>query len=133
MNIEELQEAVEADVIAGLADELEPRDFTVVGPFASQGALIDTEGTFAVVQWIYRGIDNRQGFNALWPTGTEVRVPGLTVVDTKSDPVLFYRHVDWNEVNSQLGGSLGRTSAPELIKSPDEARANATRDFARRV
>lgn len=129
MNVEELQAAVKADVITGLEDELEPRDFAIVGPFASQGALIDTEGTFAVVQWMYYGIDNRQGFNALWPTGIEIRVPGLTVVDMTSDPVLFYRHVDWNEVNSQLGGSLGRTSAPELIKSPDRARANAARDF----
>ena len=80
-----------------------------VGPFAETGPLID--GHFAVVQWRYRGGDtNARSFNGLWPTAECIEVRGLTVVDTSRPRWLFHRHVDWNRVNSQLGGSRGRTS-----------------------
>ena len=118
--------AVEADVLDGLDDFLRPLDrpgdpaFVLDGPFAASGALVDEP--FAVVGWRYRGVDDGAGFNGMWPTGKVVTVCGLTIIDTSSDDWTFHRHVDWNGVDSQLGGSRGRTSSPVLVKKPDEAR-----------
>ena len=111
---EEIIAAVRADVEEGLRRLLPARSdehegFELLGPFLEHGALID--GDFGVVQWRYRGGDvNPKGFNGLWPTAKRIEVRGLTVVDVGSDPWLFHRHVDWNAVNSQLGGSRGRNS-----------------------
>lgn len=121
-----LVDAVQRDVCDGLDDYLRPLDrpgdpaFALDGPFASAGALIDDP--FAVVGWRYRGVDDGAGFNGMWPTGKVVTVSGLTIVDTSADEWSFHRHVDWNGVDSQLGGSRGRTSSPVLVKKPDEAR-----------
>ncbi len=109
----EIIAGVEADVVAGLGSMLalvhDHDGFEVVGPFAEVGPLID--GDFAVVQWRYRGGDTSpRSFNGLWPTGECIEVRGLTVVDISGEAWLFHRHVDWNLVNSQLGGSRGRTS-----------------------
>lgn len=105
--------AVQTDVIDGLGAMLPAvhahDGFEVVGPFADRGPLVD--GDYAVVQWRYRGGDTSpRSFNGLWPTGECIEVRGLTVVDTSGPTWLFHRHVDWNAVNSQLGGSRGRTS-----------------------
>jgi hypothetical protein len=115
----ELVAAVEADVRAGLDGFVHPLEFTVVGPFADRGALVD--GPFAAVQWQLVGVDDGRGFNGMWPTGKSVCVAGLTVIDRRGEPWLFHRHVDWNLVNAQLGGSRGRTSSPLLVKKPEEA------------
>jgi hypothetical protein len=112
--------AVEDDVRRGLGSRLHPLEFTLTGPFADRGALID--GSFAVVQWTFRGVDDGEGFNGMWPTGKSVRVTGVTVIDLSADPWQFHRHVDWNALNAQLGGSRGRTSSPLLVKKPEEAR-----------
>jgi hypothetical protein len=112
-------QAVEADVRDGLDDMLRPLSFSLVGPFADEGALVD--GSFAVVQWALDGVDDGAGFNGMWPTGKAVRVTGVTVVDRRSNPWVFHRHVDWNSLNAQLGGSRGRTSSPLLVKRPEEA------------
>lgn len=121
-----LVNAVERDVCDGLDDFLRPLDrpgdpaFALDGPFAGSGVLVDDP--FAVVGWRYRGVDDGVGFNNMWPTGKVVTVTGLTIVDTGPEAWLFHRHVDWNGVDSQLGGSRGRSSSPLLVKKPDEAR-----------
>ncbi|MEL6982581.1 MAG: hypothetical protein AAFO29_09165, partial [Actinomycetota bacterium] len=109
----EINAAVQTDVIDGLGSMLpavhDHDGFDIVGPFAGTGPLVD--GDYAVVQWRYRGGDTSpRSFNGLWPTGECIEVRGLTVVDMSGDDWLFHRHVDWNAVNSQLGGSRGRTS-----------------------
>ena len=111
--------AVRADVERGLRNELAPVDFATVGPFAEPGALVDPP--FAVVSWRFVGIDCRRGFNGMWPTAKQVEVRGVTIVDTSASPWVFHRHVDWNAVNSQLGGSRGRSSTPIPVRSAEDA------------
>ena len=110
---DEIIAAVKRDVEEGLGSMLpalhDHDGFALSGPFADSGPLVD--GDFAVVQWRYRGGDTSpRSFNGLWPTGECIEVRGLTVVDRRGERWLFHRHVDWNAVNSQLGGSRGRTS-----------------------
>lgn len=118
--VDRVRAAVAEDVAAGLGPLLQQLDFAFVGPFTERGALVDAP--YVVVEWRYTGVDNGDGFNGMWPTGKQVVVPGLTIVDTSPDQWLFHRHVDWNTVNSQLGGSRGRASTPLPVKRPDEAR-----------
>jgi hypothetical protein len=115
-----LIKAVERDTRDGLGEHLHWLDFRTAGPFADHGALIDE--AFGVVQWELEGIDDGPGFHAMWPTGKKVTVSGLTVVNLGQKPWTFHRHVDWNGLNTQLGGSRGRSSSPILIKGADEAR-----------
>lgn len=112
--------AVFDDVVAGLDGLLAPVSFTLDGPFAASGALV--EGDNAVVVWLFTGVDNGEGFNNLWPTAKVVTVRGVTIVDTSASEWLFHRHVDWNGVSAQLGGSLGRSATPLLVKKPEDAR-----------
>lgn len=125
---DDVVDAVEADVRAGLQGMLRPLSFNVVGPFREQRALID--GPFAVVQWALDGVDDGSGFNGMWPTGKAVRVTGVTVVEHANKPWLFHRHVDWNSLNAQLGGSRGRSSSPLLVKRPEEAQYLAALCYA---
>jgi hypothetical protein len=107
------------DVLDGLADYLQAESFDVVGPFAATGALID--GGIAVEQWEFVGIDNGKGFNNLWPTAKRVLVRGVTFVELDEEPRQFHRHVDWNGVSSQLGGSLGRAATPIVVTKREDA------------
>jgi hypothetical protein len=117
---EDIVKEVYEDVRAGLSEHLTPTSFALDGPFADRGALVD--GDLAVVQWVFEGVDNRVGFNNLWPTAKHVTVRGVTFVDLDARPHQFHRHVDWNGVSSQLGGSLGRAASPLLVKKPEDAR-----------
>ncbi len=112
--------AVRADVLAGFADLLSAGTFALTEPLAGLGALVD--GDFAVVAWELHGVDNLSGFNNLWPTAKLVTVTGVTIVDRRPDPWLFFRQVDWNALNAQLGSANGRSTSPLLIKHPDTAR-----------
>lgn len=112
-------DAVAADVLVGLGTHLRVLELELDGPFADRGALVD--GDLAVAGWRLRGIDDRAGFNGMWPTGKAVHVHGVTIVDRSVEPWRFHRHVDWNALNAQLGGSRGRTSGPLLVKRPEEA------------
>ena len=124
--------AVEADVLTGFDGVLTPMSFDVSGPFADRQVL--AEGAFAVVSWTFKGIDNGRGFNNMWPTAKRVTVFGLTIVDTSTgddaDGWEFHRHIDWNGVNAQLGGSQGRSSAPVLVKKSEFAVGLAEWDLA---
>jgi hypothetical protein len=114
-----IADAVFTDVITGLDGLLTPMSFALDGPFQDAGAVID--GDIAVVVWRFVGIDNGRGFNNLWPTAKRVTVRGVTIVDRSDEPWQFHRHIDWNGVNAQLGGSLGRSSAPIFVKAPEHA------------
>lgn len=123
VTIEELHRQVEDDVKEGLQDFLEMIRFEIVKPFDKVEALVD--GDLAAVQWVYEGFDCCGGLNGMWPTGKPVSVRGLTLVDTSGEETLFSRHVDWNAVNSQLGGSRGRASTSVRASNIAEATANA--------
>ena len=107
---EPIVRAVHDDVRAGLAPYLQAESFDLDGPFAAAGALV--EGTTAVVQWVFVGIDNGKGFNNLWPTGQAHHRAGRDIRRHVRGAVAFHRHIDWNGVSSQLGGSLGRCRHP---------------------
>jgi hypothetical protein len=107
------------DVRQGLEPYLHAISFDVEGPFAATGALL--QDPYAVVQWVFVGVDDGIGFNNLWPTAKQVTVRGLTIVDRSEDVWQFHRHVDWNSVSSQLGGSLGRSATPILVKKREDA------------
>ena len=111
--------AVYDDVRVGLADYLRAVSFDVDGPFAATGALV--EGSLAVVQWLFVGIDDGKGFNNLWPTAKKIEVRGVTFVELDPEPRRFHRHVDWNGVSSQLGGSLGRAATPLIVTAREDA------------
>jgi hypothetical protein len=107
------------DVRDGLAEYLHPVSFDVDGPFAAAGALVADR--FAVVQWVFVGVDDGKGFNNLWPTAKTITVRGVTIVDMGKKNWEYHRHIDWNGVSSQLGGSLGRSATPLLVKKPEDA------------
>ena len=120
--------AVERDTLTGFADRLSGLRFDLAPPLdALGGALVD--GSFGVVAWHLRGVDDLDGFNHMWPTAKEVLVHGVTIVATGTDPWTFHRQVDWNGLNAQLGGSGGRASSPLLVKSSEEARFFAALHF----
>ena len=92
--------------------------FALAPPTDRVGPIVDRG--FAVVNWTFVGLDVGRGFNRMWPTGKLVTARGVTFLDLSTG--LFQRHVDWNGINSQLGGSRGRASAPLLVKQPEAAR-----------
>jgi len=112
--------AVYDDVVTGVGDLLTPLSFELAGPFAASGALV--EGDTAIVVWTFVGVDNGRGFNNLWPTAKRVTMRGVTIVEMGDEPWLFHRHIDWNAVNAQLGGSLGRAATPLFVRKPEHAR-----------
>ena len=73
------------------------------------------------MSWKFTGIDRRSGFNGMWPTAKSIEVRGVTVVDSSGEEPVFHRNVDWNAVNSQLGGSRGRSSTPILVRKAEDA------------
>lgn len=125
---DEIVEAVRQDVLAGIGHLLNEVEFRPTGPFAHQRALVD--GPFAAVQWTFEGVDCCDGFGGMWNTGKCVEVRGLTVVDMSGDTILFQRHIDWNAVNSQLGGSRGRTAGDaDYVLDFKTARNNAEQAY----
>ena len=121
-------EAVDRDVTLGLQHHLRRLRFTPTGLFADRGAVVD--GPHAVVQWLFVGVDCCEGFGGMWNTGRQIEVHGVTVVDTSGDEWIFDRHVDWNSVNAQLGGSRGRAVTDDRFAiDRDAARANAELAF----
>ncbi len=124
----EVVRAVYDDVVDGLRDHLHPLSFDVEGPFATPGALLSDP--YAVVQWVFVGVDDGEGFNNLWPTAKKITVRGVTIVDRSPADWLFHRHIDWNAVSSQLGGSLGRSATPLLVRSREDARFYAADHYS---
>lgn len=120
--LEALQAVVKRDAQDGLAGFLKLTDFSFVDIFGVAQALVD--GDFAAVQWVFEGVDC-EGLNGMWPTGKVVVVRGLTLVDTRTVDLRFSRHIDWNSVNSQLGGSRGRSASDAWHANENEAKAAA--------
>jgi hypothetical protein len=127
ISIEELNDAVHKDVTSGLERHLRELSFRTVRPFGAIDGLID--GDYAAIQWVYEGVDCQGNLNGMWPTGKAIEVRGLTLVDTTGDEPVFSRHIDWNAVNSQLGGSRGRASSAVRCGNFEEARAMAVEKF----
>ena len=71
------------------------------------GTVDGPSGTpFTTVQWVHRGRNEgpRDPFIGLAPTGAEVEVHGVTLVEDRGgDEPLFHRYVDWVGVFDQLG------------------------------
>jgi hypothetical protein len=90
------------------------------GPgFALSELFASTEGEvtnqhLSALGWTWGGRDT-VGFNGLAPTGREIVVHGVTIVEVREgDDPLYHRFIDWTHVAGQLGlGFIGRTSTPE--------------------
>ena len=77
-----------------------------------------SDAAFTAVQWVHRGRNAGAGsdpFIGLAPTGTEVEVHGVTLIEEiDGGPVLFRRYVDWVGVFDQLGLAVnGRLAVSE--------------------
>lgn len=68
------------------------------------------DSAFTAVRWVHRGTNTGTDdpFLGLAPTGDEVEVHGITLVEDRGDgePV-FHRFVDWVGVFDQLGMAVG--------------------------
>ncbi|MBV8950425.1 MAG: hypothetical protein JOZ99_06090 [Actinobacteria bacterium] len=94
---------VGADVIEGLGAAFEPVEedtFTVTEAFSATDAI--TTDAVAAVPWEYRCV-HAGAFQGLFPTGRELRIPGVTLVDYRGEEPMFARYVDWAAVIEQLG------------------------------
>ena len=98
---------VKRDVIDGLRDgftareENEDEAFVVAKDFDDEKEFIGNEG-IAVVPWTYYCVHTGD-FLCLFPTGRNIVINGVTLVDRRGDDTLLHRHVDWAGLISQLG------------------------------
>jgi hypothetical protein len=97
---------VRKDVAAGVGQWLPAVDGAdlEIG-VTGQGARPDG-APFVTVQWIHRGRNEGADdpFVGLAPTGAEVEVHGVTLVEDRGDDEpLFHRYVDWVGTFDQLG------------------------------
>jgi hypothetical protein len=102
-------ELVRDDVLAALAEIFEPRGdetemFGVREELEVEGEEqeVISNGTLVAVPWVYR-CRHTGDFQGLFPTGRDLRIDGVTLVDRSHGEALFYRYIDWAGVISQLG------------------------------
>jgi SnoaL-like polyketide cyclase len=98
-------EFVRDDLTTGLAGVFEPLDdsdetFGVREQLESQEVIANA--AVAAVPWVYR-CRHVGEFQGLFPTGRELRIDGVTIVDRSGGEPLFYRYIDWAGVIAQLG------------------------------
>jgi hypothetical protein len=77
-----------------------PESFSVREDLAEEDVI--TNGRITAVPWVFR-CEDRGKFQGLFPTGRELEISGVTLVDRGSEEPRFYRYVDWAGVLDQLG------------------------------
>jgi hypothetical protein len=101
---------VERDIVAGLADVFSPLEgFRAPHQFANVAPI--SNGTQTAVVWEY-SVTHTGDFQGIRPTGREIVVRGVTIVDTSGDEPVYHRYIDWADVFAQL--SLSTTGRPAL-------------------
>ena len=101
---------VERDVTEGLSELFAPREgFRVAERFAHVEPM--SNGTHTSVVWEYSAVHTGD-FQGIRPTGQEIVVSGVTIVDTSGGEPAFHRYIDWVGVLAQLGVST--TGRPAL-------------------
>jgi hypothetical protein len=111
-------ELVRDDLTQGLAGVFEPlaaldETFDVREQLDGQEVIANSQVT--AVPWVYRCRQIGE-FQGLFPTGRELRIDGVTIVDTSGGEALFYRYIDWAGVIAQLGLMV----SPRVAVTEDE-------------
>jgi hypothetical protein len=101
-------DTVMKDVAAILGDSFSPRHaedddepaFRVSKHF--KGAEVISNDQVAAVPWTYL-CKHTGDFQCLFPTGRDVTIEGLTLVDSREGETVLHRYIDWMGLASQLG------------------------------
>ncbi len=107
-----LSEQIRDDLKAGLSDAftLTMPNISAVMPFDDATPLQTADGRYQALPWTV-GAKHTGSFMGVDPTGQDITITGITIVDTTSPaghPQLM-RIVDWSHVLAQLGvGINGR-------------------------
>jgi hypothetical protein len=98
---------VMSDVVDGLERSFEPWDgnapesFLVSEEFRDEENFIGND-LIAAVPWTFH-CRHTGNFQELFPTGRELNIDGITLVDSRRGDVQLHRYVDWAGVFAQLG------------------------------
>lgn len=83
-----------------------------------------TSDTHGVVVWSYTG-RNTQRFMGHAPTGRDIRVDGVTIVELDNPDTPYHRIIDWHSVFRQMGVAGGGRPVtalpPGFDREPDPA------------
>lgn len=101
-------EMVMKDVHAILGASFEPRHaedddeepFRVNKRF--KGAAVITNNQVVAVPWTYL-CKHTGDFQGLFPTGRNIQIEGMTLVDSRASTTVLHRFVDWMGLAAQLG------------------------------
>jgi hypothetical protein len=72
----------------------------VAKPFAGEERIANAH--IVAVPWTYR-CRHAGDFQGLFPTGRELTIEGVTMVDSRQGKTVLHRYVDWMGVITQLG------------------------------
>jgi hypothetical protein len=114
---------VHDDVHAGLAESFTPRPGFIATEGFGDGEPI-TNGRHTAVVWEYHGRHDAP-FQGVEPTGADIVIRGVTVIEQSGRRQVFHRYVDWLDVMAQLG--LTSSMVPALEQLPRRARTRAHR------
>lgn len=96
------------DVVAGLADSFTPRHADDddeepfrVNKYFKDVPVISNEQVVAV-PWTFL-CKHTGDFQCLFPTGRDVTIEGITLVDSRDGDTTLHRYVDWLGLTVQLG------------------------------
>src|SRR5262245_8511800 len=96
---------INEDLKAGFGEVFETiEDARAVGVFADRsiGDGADTGNQVSVVAWEWQ-VRHMGYLNYLAPTGKEVTMRGVTVVDESTGERLYSRYIDWLQLYAELG------------------------------
>ena len=96
------------DVVAGLADSFTPRHaedddeepFRMNKYFKDVPAISNEQ--VVAVPWTFL-CKHTGDFHCLFPTGRDVTIEGITLVDSRNGDTTLHRYVDWLGLTVQLG------------------------------
>lgn len=91
--------------------------FSPLAGFAGReefGSAPMTNESFTSVVWEYAG-RHTAVFQGIQPTGREVMIRGVTVVDHTGPAPRFHRYVDWLDLMGQLGVSAAMRPAVDAL------------------
>jgi hypothetical protein len=87
--------------VFGARDDIDEDEvFTVVEPFRGEEAV--RTANVASVPWTFR-CRHTGDFNGIFPTGRNLDIQGVTLVDFRGGEPLLSRYIDWAGVIAQLG------------------------------
>ena len=113
----DLHELVDRDVSDGLVDAFQRTEG--LGSLDTFGTLDEpiSSGTHDVLPWQWAG-RHMGSLAGIPPTGRDVVVRGVTIVENRDGELVYHRFVDWLGVFEQLGAML--VTRPAVEAFPDD-------------